>query len=217
MREGRVTVLRPVRSLSGSWTRVVPQTGASAEVALVDSQPGLTASVSVDGVVVATLRSPTRADPWVEVTLEDTDPPIAVVRVALPGRRQRSLLFADGVCVDDGLTLAEWRARRPGPIDDFEENIGASSWFGLPGAMAIGVAGFAGVISRGVGLTIILAAFGFLGLCFAWGLCVGRLVTWLTTKRSWPTGARSTLLVAVALGIPLLAFAMFQQLSVGHL
>jgi hypothetical protein len=175
------------------------------------------ASVTVNGKLAATLRPPTRVDPWVEETLQGSQPPIAIVRLALPGRRQTGLLFVDGVCVDDGLTLEQWHAIRPGPIDDFEENIAASRWLTPPGAVVVGGAGFIGMMGRGTDLATFFAALAAFGIGFCWWLSVGRVVGWLAGKRSWPTRARSLLMLAFMFGIPLLAIGIFQQLSVGHL
>ena len=172
-------------------------------------------SVVVDGEVVARMAKPSLQNPWVECQIPGSDRPITVVQMQPRRYWYKTVVFVDGVSIEDGFTLDAWRAHKPIPMDLFEQRFRGFLW-GPLGALIVGAAcslpQLFGLTRTGDIVWAIGAAVGFL-IGSGWMLVVFGLVRWLRTKRSWSWRGRSLLVGFVLLGIPVLVVAIIQSLT----
>lgn len=194
--------------LAASSGRRIPWRGGTGTLTVNRPAFGKTTAIMVDGVVVATPTRAIVASPWVECPLPGSDPELMVVQVQQERYLFRVLVFANGISLGDGSTLDAWRARKPIPLDEFEQ-VFQPPGFGLPGAIGLGLicllAGLSRMANDHQSLDVSWVA--VLALAFAipagWMMLTVGLVHWLRTKRSWPWRLRRLMVIAFLLGAPL--------------
>ena len=206
----------PTRSDRG-W--VVPWKLTTAQLVVVEREYGREAAILVGGREVAMLAMPTLKDRWSECLLDGSEPAIVVGQVAYLRHRYRTVVFVDGVSIDDGLTLEDWRRRRPAAMDAFEREFSDSRFFGPYGAIGLGVVAFlAFVAGHGSSLSALVVGLALSAALSAWLFVVGRLVLirWLVSRPSWPAPVRRLLFVSIVLGVPLLVAVLGQYVVTGR-
>jgi hypothetical protein len=178
---------------------------------------GSSATVTVNDRVVATPRKATRLYPWVECPLREADPhQLVVVQLQSAPALIGTLVFVDGICLQDGGTLDSWRARQPAPMDYFEQAIRPDDFWGAKVAILLGVGT---VAFAAVGTWSPTSPIWFVALAASsavaagWWLVVARLVRWLRTKRTWPWRLRVLSVPAVLLGLPVLIMLTLQAFA----
>jgi hypothetical protein len=130
---------------------------------------------------------------------------VEVVQVQVEKYRAKVLVFVDGVSLDDGSTLEDWRTRKPVAIDGFEQAFGGP-FFGPWGALFFGVLGalpFAAEYSRTRDPSWLAGAITAFLICAGWWSAGILLIRWLKTKRCWPAPVRRLLVPCVLLGVPI--------------
>lgn len=190
----------------------IPWRGGAAVLSVARSSWRRVASVLVDGEVVVETIKPTLDNPWIECQLPNTDPPIVVVQFQPQRYWYKTLVFVDGVCVDDGLTLDAWRAKKPVAMDRFEQGFRGPLW-GPTAAIGLGIIFALPFLAQFVKTSnppsLLGAVAGFM-VGTGWLSAVILLVRWLRTKRSWPWRLRRSLVVFALLGVPVLLVLVAQ-------
>jgi hypothetical protein len=192
--------------------RPIPWHGGTGILTVKRPAFGKTASILVDGRVIALPARAIIANPWVECAIRGTDPELVIVQVQQERYVFRVLVFANGISLSDGSTLDASRMRKPVALDEFEQVFRPPA-FGIPGAIGLGLICFLGALSgnnvdHGIGPASVV----FLALAFAipsgWMLLTVALVRWLRTKRSWSWRLRRMTVVGFFLGIPIATIAV---------
>ena len=122
------------------------------------------------------------------------------------------LVFANGVSLGDGSTLDAWRRSKPIALDEFEQ-VFNPPWFGLPGAIALGIFCFLIAISGSAHQTV--GAFWSLVLVLSfvfpagWWMLVVAFIRWLRTKRTWPWRLRRLMVMALVFASPFVILVVF--------
>ena len=161
----------------------------------------------MDGRQLARIARPTLEAPWVECQLPGTRPPVVVVQFQPQRYVVRTLVFLDGVSLNDGMTLEAWRLKQPLPLDRFEQAFRSRLW-GPVGALLIGVVcALPGLVQfdRTAGLLWAVLAAGGFAVSTGWMLTMIAFTRWLRTRRTWSWRLRRALvLLGVMLGLPAL-------------
>ena len=190
---------------STSWS--IPWEGRTARLTVNRPLFGRYASVLVDGTPVASAAKSTLEEPWVECPLPGRGSRVLVVQVQMQKYLAKTLVFVDGLCLDDGTTLDDWRSRQPAAIDGFEQSFAGPFW-GPLGALTLGLVGalpFIAQYTRTSNLFWLAWAAGAFLFGSGWMLAGMLLTRWLKTKRSWPDPLRRLMVPFVMIGLPVLA------------
>jgi len=196
----------------------VPWRGGTGVLSVERSAFRRLASIVIDGQVVAQAAKPTLENPWVECPIAADDTPIIVVQMQPQRYWNKTLVFVDGLCVDDGVALEIWRTHKPAAMDRFEQGFRGFLW-GPVGIIALGVICALPQLAQ-FGRTsdqswLAGAGIGFL-IGAGWLSAVIALVRWLRTKRSWPWRLRRFIVGFVLLGAPVLTVLTVQALTSVH-
>ncbi len=182
---------------------------------------GRSTSITVDNYPVATVPKATLENPWVETAFPQAEPKqLVVIQVQPEPARFGILVFVDGVCLQGGGSLQDWRARKPAPQDRFEQVIRPDVMWGAKTAAFLGAFGvlptplFVAWMPASPTYWLLLAC-GF-AIPAGWWLLVGRLVLWLRTRRTWPWRLRVMSVPTVLLGVPVLVILSLQAVTGTH-
>ena len=168
-------------------------------------------NVLIDGHPIATLVRPTMQAPWIETTI-GPEGRVLIVQVQPEAWEVDTVVFVDGVSLNDGRSLGEWRSTKPAPVDEFEAVFRGGFWT-AKGGLFLAISGLL------PGLAQLIRAFGpyWLGfevavflVVFGWWMLVLRLVRWLRTKSMWPNRLRRFIVMLVG---PLGGFVVFLLLA----
>lgn len=178
---------------------MIPWRRATAHLTVKSSWRTQSSSLLVDGKQIAVVPRPTRQNPWIETVL-DQDEKTLVVRAQRAAWDVDTLVFVDGLCLQDGRSLDAWRSTRPVPLDEFEASFRGLFW-SPRGALLFGLAAMApGLVEleRNPNLFwIALEAGAFIAVA-GWWMCVLVLIRWLRSKRAWPSRLRRLVVMLVA-------------------
>ncbi len=163
----------------------------------------------IDGAEVAAAPRVTLEHPWIECLLPTSDPRVDVVEVQLRPSQLMTLIFADGLSIDDGASIDGVRRRQPRPMDGFEQ-----TFFGLyrftpktglaGGVLAAGPAWFAMLSDPGFG---IVAGAITVAVMAGWVMLGALVIDWLRSRRAWPSTLRNLMVALFVFGLPFMLIA----------
>ena len=205
-RRGRFSL----RGLRMVWR--IPWRGGMATLSVKRSILANTWFVLVDGEVVAQALKPTGANPWVECTVPGAEPPIVVVQMQPGPSWDKTTVFVAGACLDDGQSLAAWRARGPVSPDPFDQSF-RGPWWGPLGVVVVGLGCSLPLLNQ-FARTLAPAPLAGAILAFliggGWTTFAILVAHWLRPKSFLTWRFRRALVGFVLLGVPVL-FVLLAQ------
>jgi hypothetical protein len=196
----------------------IPWRGDDARMSLMSIPPD-GVGVQVDGREVARFARPTLKAPWSEAVLPCQGRSVKVVQIAFPRSRYRTLVFVDGVDLDQGRGEAVWRAAAPLAMDDFEAQVRGSLLLGAPGALILGAAAALpgiGEWGRGGDPVALLLALGGFVIAASWMAAIIGFARWLTGRKTWPVALRLMLVGLSLPGVPVAVILLLQAATSGR-
>ena len=191
----------------------VPWRGRMAWLSVNRPSGGQASSIVVDGQDVAQMNQSSKESPWVEWPIPGSEPAILVVEMT-PGLWHKTIVFVDGVCVDDGVKYEDWRAQGPVPFDLFENSFRGWMW-GPRGIQVVGLICASPLLIRYVQnldpSVLALAVVGFLVVA-GWMAVSLVFINWLRTLSDWDDRERRAGVMFFMLGIPILLAVVIANL-----
>lgn len=213
----------PPPHYDGRLGRLIPWQGRTGRLRVTRPLFGRSTTLTIDGAVVASPPRATVANPWVECPLPGSEPMVTVIQAQLQPYVFRTLVFVDGVSLDDGRTLDSWRASKPIALDRFEQTFFGRPFqrhvFGPPGAVLLGLAGVLPVLVQLQRTpTFFWAGVALLAFMIpaAWVMLARLFIRWLRTKRLWPWRVRNLMVAFEFVGLPILVIAILQAVTSSH-
>ena len=159
------------------------------------------------------MNQSSKQSPWVECAVPGSEPAILVVEMT-PGFWHKTIVFVDGVCIDDGVKYEDWRAQGPHPFDLFENSFRGWMW-GPKGIQVVGLFSASPLLIRyartGDLSTLALAVVGF-SVIAGWMATSIVFTNWLRTFPDWDDRERRAAVWLFVFGIPALLAVVIANL-----